>query len=132
MKKLTAIIEKTNTGFSGYFKEIEGLSTAGDHIEEMKINFKGLKNEYINYLESIGRDSQELKNVPIEYQIDIEQFFDYYKLINKTAFAKYIGINPVLFRQYSRSLVPISDTRVKEIMRGLSKLSKELSEITIM
>jgi len=36
----TAVIEKTNTGFSGYIKEVDGIVSAGDSINEMKTNLK--------------------------------------------------------------------------------------------
>ncbi|XOD69315.1 MAG: type II toxin-antitoxin system HicB family antitoxin [Flavobacteriales bacterium AspAUS03] len=129
--ELTAIIEKKSTGFSGYFKEIDSLTTVGDTIEEIKANFRELLNEYISYLEEEGKETLEWKKSIINYVIDIEQLFDYYKVINKTAFAKYIGINPILFRQYTKKLVPISDQRMRKITEGIHRLADELNTVVL-
>ena len=37
--KISVVLEKTSTGFSGYAKEIDGLATVGSSISEIKQNF---------------------------------------------------------------------------------------------
>ena len=38
--KLTAVIEKTGTGFSGYIKEVDGIVSTGDSLAEIKENLQ--------------------------------------------------------------------------------------------
>ena len=119
--KLTAVIEKTGTGFSGYVKEVDGIATVGDSITEIKENF-------IDALELIFDDLESYK---IEYVVDLEQFFDHYDVLNKSAFANYIGMNPSLFRQYIRSLTKLSDEKLLDITKGLHKLANDFSDIAL-
>ncbi len=130
MKKLTAIIEKTNTGFSGYIKEYDGLATVGETISELKSNLKEVIDEQIAYLEEIGKDASVLKQ-EVLYSVDLEQFFEHYKVINKTAFAEYIGINKSLFRQYTKGLAPLSSDKMQQITNGLRNLATDIESIVL-
>lgn len=116
---LTAIIEKTTTGFSGYIKELDGMITVGSSISEMKENFSEILalNEMVDY--------------NIEYVVDLGQFFDYYDVLNKSAFADYIGMNRSLFRQYTRGLTKLSDNKLLDITKGLHKLADDFSDIAL-
>ena len=117
--KLTAVIEKTGTGFSGYIKELNGIATTGDTISEIKENF------------ILALELKEIENYKIEYVVDLEQFFSYFKVINKSAFADYIGMNKSLFRQYTGSLTKLSDDKLLDITKGLHNLAKDFSNIVL-
>tara|TARA_R110002096_G_scaffold435712_1_gene662225 strand:- start:260 stop:628 length:369 start_codon:yes stop_codon:yes gene_type:complete len=117
--KLTAVIEKTGTGFSGYIKELNGIATVGETISEIKENF------------ILALELKEIENYKIEYVVDLEQFFSYFKVINKSAFADYIGMNKSLFRQYTGSLTKLSDDKLLDITKGLHNLAKDFSNIVL-
>jgi len=125
----TAVIEKTNTGFSGYIKEVDGIITVGESINEMKENFKEALEDYFEYLNETQNEKISLNNVSIEYTVDMEQFFDHYDVINKSAFASYIGLNKSLFRQYIKGLTKLSDKKMLHITKGLHKLADDISDI---
>ena len=129
--EFTAIIEKTNTGFSGYLKEISGVITTGDSIPEMKENFKDSLEDYFEYLKYKGNDVPKIEDIIITYTVDLEQFFEYYDVINKSAFARYIDINPSLFRQYIKGLTKLSDKKMLQITDGLHKLADDISDIVL-
>ncbi|MDD3721228.1 MAG: type II toxin-antitoxin system HicB family antitoxin [Lutibacter sp.] len=132
MKKVfTAIIEKTNTGFSGYIKEIDGIVTAGDSINEMKENFKEALTDYFEYLTEKEIEAPHINDVEINFTVDMEQFFEHYNVINKSAFAEYIGLNPSLFRQYIKGLTKLSDKKMLQITNGLHKLADDISDIVL-
>ncbi len=130
MSNLIAVIEKTNTGFSGYVKDFDGLATVGESISEFKTNLKEVIDEEISYRKETGKDVSELKK-DISYMVDLEQFFEHYKVINKTAFAEYIGINKSLFRQYTKGLAPLSSTKMEQITRGLHELATDIESIVL-
>jgi len=127
----TAVIEKTNTGFSGYIKEVDGIVSAGDSINEMKTNLKEALGYYLEYLKEKGLEAPTLNDVQINYTIDLEQFFEHYDVINKTAFARYIGQNPSLFRQYIKGLTPVSHKKALHISKGLHRLASDISDIVL-
>jgi len=119
--KLTAVIEKTGTGFSGYIKEVDGIVSTGDSLAEIKENLQ-------EALELIYGDST---NIDLNYVIDLGQFFEYFNVINKSAFADYIGMNRSLFRQYSGGLTNLSDNKLLDITKGLHRLAKDFSDIVL-
>lgn len=127
----TAIIEKTNNGFSGYFKELDGVISAEDTIHELKESLQEALEYRLAYLEEIGKTNVKLKDANIDYKVDLEQFFEHYNVINKSAFARYIGINPSLFRQYIRGLASLSDDKMLQITNGLHKLASDIEDIVL-
>lgn len=120
-QNFTAIIEKTSTGFSGYIKEVDGIISVGDSITEIKENL----------LEALSLNFKGIDESKIEYKVDLEQFFEHYNVLNKSAFADYIGMNKSLFRQYTSGLTKLSDNKLLDISRGLHKLAKDFSHITL-
>mgnify|MGYP000085432933 CR=1 FL=1 len=130
-QQLHVVIEKTNTGYSAYVKEFDGLITVGDSFGEVKLNINEVIQEHIEYLEEIGETTNALTNAKLNYVVDLEQFFDYFKIINKSAFAEYAGINQSLFRQYTKGLAPISGKKMAQISKGLNKLAFDLEGLEL-
>lgn len=130
-KKIVAVIERTGTGFSGYLKDVPGIAVVGESLSELQDNLIEALTLHIEALEEDGESVDHLKGVDIELKIDMEQLFEYYSMINKTAFAEFIGINKSLLRKYSKGLANPSEARVKAINEGLHKLGKELSSTTL-
>lgn len=129
--KLTVIVEKTGTGFSAYAKEIDGMATVGDSIKELKANFLEVLQYHVDHANEKG-NSIRIQDYSLNYVLDLEQFFDYFQVINKSTFAEnYVGINPSLFRQYTRKLAPLSEKKIVQISQGLHKLADELSNISL-
>lgn len=120
-KEFTAVIEKTGTGFSGYIKEVDGIASASDSLSEIKSDL----------LEALQMTNEKIQDEQINYVIDLEQFFEYYNVINKTAFADYIGMNRSLFRQYTGGLTNLSDNKLLDITKGLHRLAKDFSDIVL-
>ena len=90
---ISVIIEKTATGFSAYAKEIDGLATVGSSISEIKANFNEVLQYHVEFLQEQG-EKVKIADFDISYQIDLEQVFDYFSVINKSAFAEhYAEIN---------------------------------------
>lgn len=129
--EISVVVEKTNTGFSAYAKEIDGLTTVGNSISEIKENFNEVLQYHVEYLQEQG-EKVTINDFDMVYQIDLEQVFEYFSVINKSAFAeKYTNLNQSLFRQYTKGLATLSSDKMLEITRGLHKLADELSDLTI-
>lgn len=124
------MLEKSGTGYSAYSSDLPGLVTAGETIEEVKENFHEVIEMQADYLEETGKnkEAEELRNAVITYFLDLETFFEYYSLFNKSELAKYLGINPSLFRRLSGNSVELSDKKALQIKKGLHKLAAELRQ----
>ncbi|MGQ2982411.1 type II toxin-antitoxin system HicB family antitoxin [Flavobacterium sp.] len=127
---ITVIVEKTGTGFSAYANEIEGLTTVGESIGELKSNFNEVFYEHIEYLREIEELTDDTNNFDINYVIDLSQFFEYFSVLNKSAFAEhYVKMNASLFRQYTKGLAPLSSEKLQKISDGLKSLADEINNL---
>ena len=68
---LTVIVEKTTTGFSAYAKEIDGLTTVGSSLSELKENINEVLQYHIEYLNEQG-EALTTENFTINYTVDLE------------------------------------------------------------
>lgn len=125
MKKNTFIVERTGTGYSAYAKDDNiNAGTTGETIAELKSNIL----EALNLLfEHQGKKT--VSQDDIEIQVDLAQFFEYYKVINASAFSKRIKINPQLLNQYVKGIKDPSVKQREKITAGLKELGKELIEL---
>ncbi|WP_034965709.1 type II toxin-antitoxin system HicB family antitoxin [Chryseobacterium sp. FH1] len=131
MDIIKVILEKTNTGYSAYAPDEKGLVTAGNTFDEIKENFNEVIDLQAEYLEETNNkeDASRLKKAKLEFYLDVEQFFEHFSMINKTAFAHYIGMNDSQLRKISNNIVPLSSTKALQIQNGLHTLAKDLSSV---
>lgn len=124
-------IEKQADGtYIAYNIDSEGFVAigTGDSVTEAKEDF-------YNSLEELAEDMDDAEKArkittPC-FQFDISSLFEYYGVINVSAFAKRIGINATLLRQYKQGNTYISDKQLAKIEDGIHKLGKELCELTL-
>ena len=103
----------------------------GDTVAEGKEDFM---NSVQEITESYAEDGVEVPaelSEEIEFNFDISSLFEYYSVINISAFAKMVGINDSLLRQYKRGNTYISDAQLGKIEEGIHKLGKELSSLRL-
>ena len=123
-KKLVFILEKTKTGFSAYASDYP-IFTTGKSIPEL------LENAYDAANLFFGEEEIRLTHVNINYEIDFEQFFKYYRVLNSRFLAERIGMNPTLLSQYIQGRKKPSDKQRDKILYGIHKIGQELSEINL-
>ena len=107
------------------------LIGTGDTVAEAKTDFMNSIEEII---ESYKEDAQpvpvELTEQP-EFYFDVSSLFEYYSVINVSAFAKMVGINDSLLRQYKRGGTYISEAQLGKIEAGIHQLGQELSSLRL-
>jgi transcriptional regulator with XRE-family HTH domain len=123
-KKLLFRLEKTKTGFSAYASEYP-IFTSGKSIPEL------LENAYEAAILFFGEEDTRLTHVDINYQIDFEQFFKYYRVLNSKFLAERIGMNPTLLSQYVQGRKRPSVKQRDKILYGIHKIGQELLEINL-
>ena len=127
MKKIVFIIEKTTDGFSAY-AENENIpaATTADTMAELRINI-------VDAYNSVA----ELKGLPevtfdeINIQLDLPQFFEYYKIINASALGSRIGMDKTLLSQYVNGHKKAGPKQIQRIMNGIKQLGSELSSLEL-
>jgi len=130
-------VEKSDGRYWGTTQNVPGIVVAdGESITELKENMKDAVDLYLETAEEHDRQTYELfKNgFEFEYDLEVSEIFNsVFEVINKGEFAKSIGINPTLFRQYTNAnkQTYISEKRAKEIENGLHRLGKELLNVKL-
>jgi transcriptional regulator with XRE-family HTH domain len=126
MKKLKSKfdvnVEITETGYSAYleYKLSESLYSTGSNITELNCNLV----EAFNLLLEDKDMFVETDNLCLS--IDLQQFFEYYKVINSRYVANRIGMNPSLLSQYTTGKKKPSKKQKMKIMDGLNTIGAEL------
>jgi len=123
-KIIKVVVEKTDTGFSAYSEEYP-IYTTGQNISDLINNAYEAANFYFED-EGIKISHDDLK-----FEIDFQQFFQYYKVINAKFLADKIGMNPTLLSQYVQGHKKPSEKQTEKILAGIHQIGQELSEINL-
>ena len=121
-KKIKLTVEKTDTGFSA-FSEVYPVFTTGKTFTELLKNAVEAINLYLT-----DQDSQVIEK-NIEFEIDLQQFFQYYRVINSKFLAQRIGMNESLLSQYVQGRKKPSPKQTNKILQGVQQVGRELSNL---
>jgi predicted RNase H-like HicB family nuclease len=125
-KKIIVIVEKTKTGFSAYpLDEKIAAGTTGRTISELQDNILEVLNFYFE------DEGYEVSKSNIQLQVDLQQFFQYYKVLNARHLAEKIGMNPTLLSQYVQGRKKPSQQQSERIIHGIQQIGKELAELRL-
>ena len=123
--KTVAIVEMwDNKTISVYVPEFDGFSLngQGNNVDEAKRSLQECIDEYV---------PESLKNVEFEYKYDIASFFECFKFLSVSTFAKYAGINPSLMRQYKQRIAFASESQKAKIEDAIHRAGSELCAVKI-
>ncbi|MFN2424017.1 MAG: multiprotein-bridging factor 1 family protein [Cryomorphaceae bacterium] len=124
-KKLIMTVEKTDTGFSAFSNDY-AIFTTGQSIPEL-INNAYEATEFYFEEEKVKVEPNDIK-----FEIDFQQFFKYYKVINAKFLAEKIGMNASLLSQYVSGTKKPSPKQAKKILSGIHQIGQELSGINLL
>jgi transcriptional regulator with XRE-family HTH domain len=122
--KIKFSVEKTGTGFSA-FAEDYPVYTTGSTLTALQKNCAEALNLYLK------DRNQRVTNKEVQLQIDLQQFFSYYRVINARFLAQRIGMNATLLSQYVRGNKTPSPQQIHKILKGIREVGEELTEIAI-
>ena len=123
-KKIDVTVEKTTTGYSAYTEDLE-VFTTGKDIPEL----------YTNLIEALNLAYEESGYVVgaenLKLNLDLQQFFQFYKVLNANFLAQRIGMNPSLLSQYVRGKKSPSSKQTDKIIRGIQTIGRELADLNL-
>jgi len=123
-KKINVTIEKTKSGFSAYSDENNVFTTAKTIPE--------LYNNLIEALNLYYEDSgYSISSGNLKLNLDMQQFFKYYRVLNAKFLANRIGMNPTLLSQYVQGKKSPSKKQTNRILEGIQNIGQELSELKL-
>ena len=121
-KKVKLLLEKTDTGYSAYCKDYP-VYTTGHSFTELRDHAVEAINLFL-----LEKSAQVTKS-NMEFEIDIPQFFQYYRVINSKFLARRIGMNESLLSQYVHGVKKPSVTQTQRILQGIREIGQELSSL---
>lgn len=134
MDKFKVSIEKQQDGsYIAYNTNIDGytLLGTGNTVAEAKADFNNSMSEVAEVeKERLGSVPEAFSNEP-EFKFDLSSLFEYYSMINVSAFARFLGINDALMRQYKKGDTYISDAQLRKIQDGIHQLGNEFSRLQL-
>jgi predicted RNase H-like HicB family nuclease len=123
-KKIKMIVEKTDTGFSVFSEDLPIYSTGKSVPEIINNAYEASQLYFEDENIKVAKDN-------IKFEVDFQQFFQYYKVLNAKFLAEKIGMNPTLLSQYIQGRKKPSKTQTEKILAGIHQIGKELSEVNL-
>jgi len=120
--KIEMTVEKTRTGYSAYAEKFP-VYTVGKSLEELKSNILEALNLYL------VRKGKTVAEEDLRITLDLQQFFEFYKVINAKALSERIGMNQSLLAQYIKGIKKPSPKQATRILKGVQQVGKELASI---
>ena len=124
LNKVKFIVEKTDSGFSAFSKD-HPVFTTGQTFTELLRNALEAMNLFLE------DQNQQLTENEIEFEIDLKQFFQYYRVINAKFLAERIGMNESLLSQYVHGRKKPSTKQTNKILHGIQEIGQELTNINL-
>jgi len=122
--KIHIKVEVTDTGFSAYSDDVS-VYTTGENSTHL----------YENVLEAVNMAMEEngyyVTSENLRLELDLQQFFQHYKVLNANFLAKKIGMNPTLLSQYVRGIKSPSTKQVHKIIEGIQSIGQELASVEL-
>jgi hypothetical protein len=125
MKKINILVERTKTGYSAIAEDFPVCSTGKD-LPALK---KGILEALNLYFEDQNKTISE-NNLRIN--LDLHQFFEFYKVINAKALSERIGMNQSLLAQYVKGHKKPSSAQTEKILKGIQQVGRELANIQVL
>lgn len=127
-RKIEVIVETGKDGFSCFMSNKSddlafGINGTGKTVKAAISDFYMGRDEIYEVLREQGEEVPELD---FYFVMDVGAFLNYYP-INITSFAKYIGMNPSLIRQYASGLKTPKEKNLEKIKDGIRKVAKDIA-----
>lgn len=127
-KNFIVTIEKDNDGTFIAYNVDESPYTLigrGGTVKEAKADFmNSIQEVKVIEEEREGAAAPILSAAPV-FKFDLSSLFEYYSMLNVSAFARYLGINETLMRQYKKGNTYISDAQLQKIENGIHQLGTD-------
>ncbi len=129
----TALIEKGKDGTFSVYTADTGAVIVGEGatVAEAKADFELALKAYHDFYADKGEVPPEDFSEGFVYKYDIASVFNYFDFINVSKFAKRVGINASLLRQYKTRDTYISEAQAQRIQQAFREVGEELSAISL-
>ena len=131
---MNVAIEKQKDGtYIAYNIDGENVSLigTGNTVSEAKDDFFNSLQEAVDACKEAKMDVPSALDEEPVFKFDVSSLFEYYSMLNVSAFARYLGINEALLRQYKQGGTYISESQLKRIEDGIHTLGNEFARLRL-
>lgn len=131
--EVNVIIEKSDDGFWVTVEDLPGCYSFGKFINNALTNTREAIADHISGMVEKDEEVPGIFSGNYEFRIkyDLQSLFASYRIINKTAFADYVGINASLIRQYAKGLAFAGEKQREKIENALHRIGNELLQVNL-
>lgn len=134
--KITGIIERNDNNYYQISSDDEIMNCCfggyGYSVEEAKKDFYESIEEAKHIIEERGDTlPDDAREITVEFKYDLPSFFNCFNWINVSQFAKRVGINESLMRQYKSGLATVSEATMRKILGAIKEIGAELQSVTM-
>mgnify|MGYP001172523175 FL=1 len=133
MEKLTAIVERTGTGYSAFLPEVAGVTSTGASFGELRNN---LSEALSLYLEKQQEDPAAIPEIlkkayTLEFKFDIQTFMEWIsKIMSQRGLSEVAAINECLLSQYAHGIKKPGPKQLKRLETALHQFAEDLKAVT--
>ncbi len=134
METLKVIIERAESNYSAYIKELNGIAVSGKTIMEIKVKMKEAIDVYIEACKDFGFEMPRelVSDYELRFEMDTQTLLVYYAgIFGKPALEKITGINAKQLWHYAMGKTKPREVQKQKIRTGLHNLGEELLMINI-
>ena len=129
---VTVVVESGKGGFSCFMSKDSddlnfGIIGDGKTVQAAMDDFYVCRDEEKKFFEEEGREFPDLE---FRFVFDVGAFFNYYPL-SISAFAKYIGMNASLLRQYAAGIKVPQAKSLEKIRQGIAKINVAIDPLLL-
>ena len=130
---MLAIIEKGSDGlYSIRTEQRIGSFCPGGFGESVKIAKEDFMDSIGEAIEALPEgQSVTIADIDIEFQYDLQSFFNFFDYFNTSKLANHLGINESQLRQYKAGIAYPNDKTTARILDGLHSIGKDLSAVSL-
>jgi hypothetical protein len=121
--KINVIVEKKESGYKASCAE-HPISAEANSMADLLNKTQKAATEYFDGVNT------KISSDDIEFNLDLKQFFNFYKLLNPKFVASEMGINPTLFSKFIQGRQEPTADENKLILEGLRKIGQELTDVS--
>ena len=134
MGAVTVIIERADSNFSAYVREVDGITATGTSIDEIKTSIIEALDVFVASCKEFNCDIPEALEggYEITFELDIQSLLTIYQgIFTKSGLEKITGINQKQLWHYANGLSKPREAQRQKIENALHRLGSELVSISL-
>lgn len=134
MGAVTVIIERADSNFSAYVREVDGITATGTSIDEIKTSIIEALDVFVASCKEFNCDIPEALEggYEITFELDIQSLLTIYQgIFTKSGLEKITGINQKQLWHYAKGISKPREAQRQKIENALHRLGSELVSISL-